>query len=432
MVRDPLTAVLTRPLRPSPQGQPVPVTRRDVLLALAVCVVQTAMALTAGADDGRPPDPLGWVLLTGTGVVLALRRRAPWLTVVIIVLLVGPYHGQDFSHSAAVPGALIALYSMAAAGPPLRSFVTLGVIVGTMATVMGGLGATHQLTEMLRTSGWLVVCVLFGETVRIHRNYVRAIVERAERAERTREEEAARRVAQERLRIARDLHDLLAHSITLIGVQTSVAAHVLVADPDRLDRESVAKALDGISDTCRSARAELRTTLEVLRAGDTGEHGPLPGLSGLPDLARAATDAGARVELAVRDSALAASPAPAVGAAAYRIVQEALTNAVRHAGASVAIRAVVEGGEGALRVSVVDDGGGEGGGERRGELKGEGRGEAPDPAPEPRGAALGRPGFGIAGMRERARSVGGTLEAGPRLRAPGFAVTALLPRGGPG
>ncbi|MDJ1130453.1 sensor histidine kinase [Streptomyces iconiensis] len=423
MPRDPLTSVMTRPLR-SPQEERVPVSRRDLLLALAVTVAQTVTALLAGPGDGHPPTALGWALLTLSGAALTFRRRAPWLTIVAIVLCVGPYHAQDFTHSAAVPAALIALYSMAAAGPPLRSFATIGVIVGVMAMVMGGAGATHQLTEMLRTSGWLVVCVLFGETIRIHRNYVRAVVERAERAERTREEEAARRVAQERLRIARDLHDLLAHSITLIGVQTSVAAHVLVADPERLDKEAVAKALDGISDTCRSARAELRTTLEVLRADDAGRAGPLPGLSGLPDLARAASGAGARVELAVRDSALEAEPAPAVGAAAYRIVQEAMTNAVRHAGASVAIRAVVEGAEGMLRVSVVDDGG-----EEEPEPEPE---PDPEPAPDAPAPVTRVPGFGIAGMRERARSVGGTLEAGPRLRAPGFAVTALLPVGGPG
>ncbi|MBO8193690.1 sensor histidine kinase [Streptomyces oryzae] len=366
------------------------------------------MVLSASPANGRFPTLLGWTLLTCSGALLVLRRRAPWLTVLGIVVCVGPYHAQDFSHLAAVPGALIALYSMAVAGPPLRSLATLGAIVGVMVAVMSSTGRTHELSDMLRSSGWIVVCVLFGETVRIHRDYLAAVVERAERAERTREEEAARRVAQERLRIARDLHDLLAHSITLIGVQTSVAAHVLVADPERLDREAVARALEGISDTCRGARAELRTTLEVLRAGDADGMEPLPGLSGLPDLARAACDAGAHVELSVHETAHALAPAPAVGAAAYRIVQESLTNAVRHAGASVSVRAVVEGVGGALRVSVVDDGG-------------------DGAAPVPGEGTSGPGGFGIAGMRERARSVGGTLEAGPRTLRPGFAVTALLP-----
>ncbi|MGP3976889.1 sensor histidine kinase [Streptomyces sp. 8N114] len=404
--RNPVNTLVQRSLRPQQRGAPV--TRRDVVLAVVICAVQTAMALTASPAGGRFPTVLGWALLTCSGALLVFRRRAPWLTILGILVCVGPYHAQDFSHLAAVPAALIGLYSMAVAGPPLRSLVTLCTIVGFMVTVMSSTGRTHELSDMLRSSGWIVVCVLFGETVRIHRDYLAAVVERAERAERTREEEAARRVAQERLRIARDLHDLLAHSITLIGVQTSVAAHVLVADPERLDREAVAKALEGISDTCRGARAELRTTLEVLRAGDAEGMEPLPGLSGLPDLARAACDAGAHVELSVSDSAHVLAPAPAVGAAAYRIVQEALTNAVRHAGASVCVRARVEAAGGALRVSVVDDGGGAA------------------PADEREGTSSPG-GFGIAGMRERARSVGGSLEAGPRAPRPGFAVTALLP-----
>jgi signal transduction histidine kinase len=235
--------------------------------------------------------------------------------------------------------------------------------------------------------------------MRFYRQYVASIVERAERAERTREEEARRRVAEERLRIARDLHDLLAHSITLIGVQTSVAAHVLAADPERLDRGTVAKALDDIAETCRSARGELRTTLEVLRdQGVAGEErGPLPGLDGVPDLVAAARLAGARVETDVR---VGEAP-PAVGAAAYRIVQEALTNAVRHAGPEPAVRVELYEERGALRLSVTDDG----------------TGLAP---------GAGSSGFGLVGMRERARSVGGTLDAGPRTGG-GFEVSAVLP-----
>jgi signal transduction histidine kinase len=236
----------------------------------------------------------------------------------------------------------------------------------------------------------------------VHGQYFASVVERAERAERTREEEARRRVAEERLRIARDLHDLLAHSITLIGVQTSVAAHVLAADPDRLDRTAVARALDDISETCRTARGELRTTLEVLRADEHGGsdgRGPLPGLDGVPDLVAAARSAGARVEPL---GAVRADGVPsAVGAAAYRIVQEALTNAVRHAGPGVLVRVDLRTDGWALRVTVADDGIGDAG---------------------------GPPGFGLTGMRERARSVGGTVEAGTREEG-GFAVVATLPLG---
>lgn len=293
---------------------------------------------------------------------------------------------------------------------------------------MLALGKGHEILPTLVSAGWIADVVLIGEAVRLHRNYVGAIVERAERAERTREREAARRVAEERVHIARDLHDLLAHSITLIGVQTAVAAHVLVADPDRLDRTALAKALDGIADTCRDARAELRATLEVLRGNDSAAYGPLPGLDGLPDLARAAEAAGARVSLkvllgpvdaAAEHDGTAAEPAatavlaPAVGAAAYRIVQEALTNAVRHGGPAVRVWVTVARGEGdgALRVTVLDDGGA----------------EAPVRAAVPGNEPNGTGGYGIVGMRERARSVGGGLQAGPRPGGAGFAVTAVLP-----
>lgn len=189
----------------------------------------------------------------------------------------------------------------------------------------------------------------------------------------------------------------LAHSITLIGVQSSVAAHVLVADPDRLDRDAVARALDDISGTCRDARADLRTTLEVLRADGQDTDGPLPDLAALAGLVRAAEAAGAKVNLAVR------TPedrfAPATGSAAYRIVQESLTNAVRHGGPGVTVRVTVEPRGNALHVMVSDDG---------------------------QGPQLVGPGFGIIGMRERARSAGGTLVAGPRPGG-GFEVSALLP-----
>ena len=188
----------------------------------------------------------------------------------------------------------MALYALAVAGPPLRTFLMVPVVVGLMVAVMSTLGKPHIVGEMLQSAGWIVAVPVAGEVVRIHRNYVAAIMERAERAERTREEEAARRVAEERLRIARDLHDLLAHSITLIGVQTSVAAHILVADPDRLDRTAVAGALDAIAETCREARSELRTTLRVLRA-DANE--PLPSLAGIPALTRTAEATGAQVQL---------------------------------------------------------------------------------------------------------------------------------------
>ncbi|WP_039932509.1 histidine kinase [Streptomyces viridochromogenes] len=368
--------------------------RNDTVLAGLAALLAVSLALFV--DGGRRPDALGWVLLVACHVPLPWRRRRPMLVLLVVVACVAPYHALDNTHSAPTPATYIALYTVAVTGRPLRAVLVGAGVIALSTSVMLTVSA-HEALKVLQISGWVVAVLFCGVDMRFYRQYVASIVERAERAERTREEEARRRVAEERVRIARDLHDLLAHTITVIGVQTSVAAHVLSADPERLDRATVAKALDDIAETCRSARGELRTTLEVLREhGSPDARGPLPGLDGLPDLAEAARLAGARVEQTVR---IRQAP-PAVGAAAYRIVQEALTNVVRHAGPEPAVRVELDERQGALHLSVSDDGTG--------------------PAPN------GAPGFGLVGMRERARSVGGTLDAGPRA-AGGFEVTAVLP-----
>lgn len=377
-------------------------TRRDWLFAAAMGLASVPLAFVAQGDNAQTPDLLGWTLYGLSALTLAWRRHFPMGVLLTLIVLEGTYHRLDNAHSALIPVTMVAIYSLAVAGPRRRTLIVMPTLLGLSVIMLLSINP-HQGVELLRISGWILLCAITGEAVRVHRNYIGAIVDRAERAERTREEEAARRVAEERLRIARDLHDLLAHSITLIGVQTSVASHVLTVDPDRLDRAAISQALDGISETCRTARGELRATLEVLRA-DTEEtgRGPLPGLDGLADLAEAARTAGARVELDVD----AEGAPPAVGAAVYRIVQEGLTNAVRHAGPAVGVQVTVRRAAGTLGVTVVDDG-------------------------EPGAKAAGTPGYGLVGMRERVRSVGGTLQAGPRDGG-GFAVTAVLPLHGAG
>jgi len=407
-------------------------TRNDAFIAVGVTVLAVALALFV--DDGRPLGPPGWALLAGAHVPLVWRRSRPLLVLLAVAVCATPYHALDYNHAVPIPATLLALYTVAATGTVRRTMLTAVAVLGPTLIVNSFTNPDGAL-ELLRISGWIIAVLFFGVDARFYRQYVASIVERAERAERTREEEARRRVAEERLRIARDLHDLLAHSITLIGVQASVAAHVLTADPQRLDRKAVAQALDDIAGTCRTARGELRTTLEVLRAneaslsvggeqtaepgsgsgsepgsgfGSVDGRGPLPGLDGLGSLAEAARVAGAKVELSVHADGVP----PSVGAAAYRIVQEALTNAVRHGGRDdLTITVGVRAAEGVLRVSVTDDGEGMG--------VGVGAGDGA-------GASDGTPGFGLVGMRERARSVGGTLDAGPGP-AEGFEVTATLP-----
>lgn len=379
------------------------VTYKDVALAAAVFAVQATLALTLPeAARSHRPDAVGWIWLASSAAVLTWRRRAPMWCLLAMIAVVAPYHYLENVQDAPVPSSMVALYSVAVAGPPIRTFLVVPTLVGAMVAVMSAIGKPTSGAPILQGAGWVVAVAVAGELVRMHRNYIAAIMERAERAERTREEEAARRVAEERLRIARDLHDLLAHSITLIGVQTSVAAHILLADPERLDRTAVAGALDNIAETCREARSELRTTLRVLRADSDG---PLPDLAGIPSLIKAAEAAGARVTLFLYPGDEPVPPA--VGAAAYRIIQESLTNTVRHAGApDPRVQVAVTHQGTSLHVCVEDEG--------------------PDPVGQP--GADKPEGFGIIGMRERARSVGGTVTAGPRDDGTaGFAVTAVLP-----
>ncbi|MEU6166000.1 sensor histidine kinase [Streptomyces tanashiensis] len=375
-----IAAAFTR----DPQAAPHPV-RRDAAAAAGFAVLAVALALTV--DDGRRPDAVGWVLLLAAHVPLAWRRKAPLPVLLAVVACVAPYHALDFMHLAPIPASMTALYTVASTGRPQRTLI-VGLSVISVTLTIQILVNPHEIVELLRVSGWVIAMLVFGASIRLYRQLVAGVIERSER-------EAERKVAEERLRIARDLHDLLAHSITLIGVQASVAAHVLVADPERLDREALAGALEGISETCREARAEVRTTLRVLRADPDG---PLPDLASLPDLVRSS---GADLTVRTGDTKVPA----AVGAAAYRIVQESLTNAVRHGGPDTRMRVDVGLVESELTVRVTNSGTTAGAGTPGGP---------------------GGSGYGILGMRERARSVGGTLSAGPRDGG-GFEVTAALP-----
>jgi signal transduction histidine kinase len=241
-----------------------------------------------------------------------------------------------------------------------------------------------------------------GEAVRSKRAYVAAIEERAHRAERTREEEAARRVMEERLRIARELHDVLAHHVALINVQAGVASHVLETEPGQ-----AREALAHIRQAGRSALEELRTTVGLLRQPSTRPDDgdaetapePVPGLDRLPQLIASFTATGLRIEHHVEGDP---RELPAtVDLAGYRIVQEALTNVRKHApGATALVRLTYL--PGRFRVEVTDTG-----------------------TSAPPHAAAGT-GHGLLGMRERALSVGGVFSADAEPDS-GFRVTAVLP-----
>jgi len=234
-----------------------------------------------------------------------------------------------------------------------------------------------------------------GGYVAARRQWLAAEADRAARAEQAREEETRRRVDAERMRIARELHDVVAHSMAMINVQATAAGMRLADDP-----ASAAEAIQAIRGASKSGLRELRTILQVLRQADEASPAaPTPDLRAIAALVEATSSAGTPTTLQLAEPA---SPLPpSVALAAYRIVQESLTNVVRHAGRVPAAVGLRQDG-GYLQVDVVND-----------------AGAAP--------AACGDgSGTGLAGMRERAVALGGTLDAGPRPEG-GFAVRARLP-----
>ncbi|MFC6150442.1 MULTISPECIES: sensor histidine kinase [Mumia] len=244
----------------------------------------------------------------------------------------------------------------------------------------------------LYTAGWAVSAVVGAVAVHEWKGRLAEMQERLDEAERVRDEVLRRRAAEERLRIARDLHDSLTHSISVVTMQAGVAAHLA-----RKRGETVPDALAAIQEAAGEASRDLRETLSVLRRDDQVNG---YGLQDLPGLVARTSGAGLEPTLTVTGNR---GHVPAeVDAAAYRIVQEALTNVARHAG-QVGTRVTVDYTADAVTVSVEDDGA--------------------SPAPS---ASPTRPGLGLVGMRERTVALGGHLSAGPR-EGGGFSVVAHLP-----
>ncbi|MFD5180798.1 sensor histidine kinase [Nocardia sp. NPDC058379] len=363
--------------------------------ALAAAVFVGELVLARAFAEQRPLDAVGVALLAGTTVPLVARRRAPMIVLAVHVLFALGYHTLEYPHEAAFPSTMVALYTVAADGNRRRTFV---VITAVVLLGVGGMLASPELGENLPlqafgTTGWIVVSCVAGEAVRLHRAYLGEVLARAERAERSRDEEAERRVAEERLRIARDLHDLLAHTITVIQVQAGVAGHLLAEGHD--DPAVLGAALGTITDACVDARAELRATVGVLRAPGGDSRSPLPTLEHLPALTD--TVAAAGVVVTTTGTGRVRPLSPTVELVAYRIIGEALTNVVEHSGAQ-AVRVGLDYRDTRLIVTVADDG---------------------------RGTRSTTTGFGIRGMTERAEAIGGTLRVDGTPT--GCTVTADLP-----
>ncbi|MEQ4721509.1 histidine kinase [Nonomuraea sp. B19D2] len=355
--------------------------------AIAVGVAATLLVTgLSGQHSATNLDLLGYALLTVSGLGLAARRRAPVPVLAVTGLCAVGYQAAGFDVPAIAY--LFAVYAAVRAGHRAITVAASVTMLAALplAALASGLHDTGEAFAQARGAleiAWLIAAGAAGEALR-------QAERRAEEAERTREETARRRADEERLHIARELHDSLTHQISVIKVQAEVAVHVA-----RKRGEQVPEALLAIQQAGREAARELRATLEALRDDATT---PPRGLDHIPELVERARTIGLDATLTIEGQRHAV-PA-AVGRTVYRIVQESLTNIARHAAASTAsVR--IDCRPDALTICIDDDGK-----------------ATPDTAPVP--------GVGLLGMRERVTALGGRLRAEPRSEG-GFTVQAELP-----
>lgn len=338
----------------------------------------------------------GWdayLLFAVGGMSLIMRRRFP--VAVLAVALATSLWAGAVSHGIVIWIVPIAAFFNAVLARK-RAAAVASLVIGYVVSFRGLFTSAPRHSSpaaALGVAAWLIVLLAIAELVRIRGQRQAALA-------RSREDQLQRRASEERMRIARDLHDVLAHNISVINVQANTALHLMDRQPER-----AREALTAINDVSKQALTELRSVLGVLRtAGDDAPRAPSPGLAQLPDLLSSVRAAGLDARLTVTGER-PDLPADA-DLAAYRIITEALTNTARHS-ASRAAQVLVSYEPGRVRIRVDDDG----------------------PAKANGGAANGQPagaGNGITGMTERANSLGGALTAGPRPDG-GFRVAAWLP-----
>lgn len=376
--------------RDEPRGSRLP-WRSTVLFTVFVVIGSHVSARDQRADRTHLGLVAYLLLLVASGALL-WRRRHPVSVVFVTTGAAMLYLGAGYPYGPVFLTVGVGCFSALVAGHRTAVWTAGGMFWAGHALV------SHWLYRWLPPHGdpaaswgqelviatWVVAIVAVAELVRIRREQWAR--ERAERAQ-----AARRRADEERLRIARELHDVLAHSISVINVQAGVGLALLDSDP-----EQARTALSTIKAASKEALGEVRQVLDTLRAPGDAPRAPAPGLGRLGELVEQAAGAG----LTVTVDGAAPRLAPGTDLAAFRIVQEALTNVVRHSGSRHA-RVRVDCAKSALRLRVDDDG----------------------PAT---GADAGGSGNGLAGMRERAAGLGGTIEAGPRPDG-GFRVLAVLP-----
>ncbi|WP_018546365.1 sensor histidine kinase [Streptomyces sp. LaPpAH-108] len=361
--------------------------------ALITAVVLAGSAFAAHAQPHREaPDVAGRVLLVAASVALLWRRRHPVAVAFTTSVVTLAYLAAGYPYGPVFLTVAVGCFGAVVAGHRRAAWAALGLLwAGHLLIALwlyrylppaGDSGASAGQEIVAAT--WVAAVVAVSELARVRREQWAR--ERADRAR-----AAQRRADEERLRIARELHDVLAHSISVINVQASMGLALLDKDP-----EQARTALTTIRAASKEALGEVRQVLDTLRAPGAAPRAPAPGLDRLPELVEQAAAAGLTVDVQGEPPSLP----PGADLAAFRILQEALTNVVRHSGSRHARVRFAQGAD-QLRLTVDDDG----------------------PAT---GADAGGTGNGLAGMRERAAALGGTIEAGPRADG-GFRVLAVLP-----
>jgi len=389
-MRDPGAALAGRASR-VPWWPRTPSLRRDIALPLVLLALQlTAAATIEGAwhlfSPPRSLGPVDWVLLVVGPVALVARRRHPVLVLWVCFAATLAPSGTGLTHVSF----LVAFFAAATAGKRYPAWLALALtFVWTIWLAPLIYRYAVPANDALALAGWLLAVAIAAEATRIRAE--RAAVTRA-----SRQLDQRRHQSEERLRVARDLHDVVGHNISLINVQASMGLDLMDSQP-----EQARAALSAIKSASKEALEELRTMLTTLRHDDgAAPRSPVPGLDRLPELIELTRAAGLSVDVEIAGKA---PPLPAaVHLAAYRIIQESLTNVARHAGrARVTVRVTYDDAD--VHVQIDDDG----------------------KAPSGMGSAIGTA-SGITGMRERAAALGGDLSAGFR-RGGGFRVSARLP-----
>jgi signal transduction histidine kinase len=362
----------------------------STIVSLATCAAVLAGLVITYALRPARLNALDFVLpLIACGALLA-RRRHPVAALIVVSVCAAVYYPFAGLDGPLVVLVFVALYTAADQGHLAAAVTTGGASL--LAMGCGEAGGVRHMDDSLfvMIAGWVLAAIAFGGVTRNRRAYLEEARRHALDALRTKEEEARRRAGEERLRIARELHDVIGHNISMINVQAAAALHGLKKRPE--DAEA---ALRTIKETSKETLRELRSTLGVLRQVDEdAPTGPAAGLARLDELV-AASGLQVRTETSGPLDALPAE----VDLAAVRIIREALTNVSRHAGTDQATL-TISNTSGNIIICVEDDG--------PGSMYEEGSG------------------YGIQGMRERAIALGGSLEAGPRPEG-GFRVTARLP-----